>query len=293
MPRLPHPIPYQGSKRRLASQILALIGPRKVDTFYEPFAGSAAMTIAASHQGRADRFLISDSLDPLVGIWRAILDHPEPLFVEYEQLWLEQRQVEGHFNEVRAEYNRVGGAGRLLYLLARCVKNAPRWNKSGGFSQSADHRRLGMRPVKMREQIYGCHALLSGRAIAEAGDAVEILTRAQPSDLVYLDPPWQGTTEGPNSRYHQGFPRDRLEELLNSLNERNVPWALSYDGRHGTRIYGDPLPEELIGAQVELETGRSSQSTLNGNSALTVESLYLSPNVVSEAPEEVRQLIVV
>jgi DNA adenine methylase len=52
---------------------------------------------------------------------------------------------------------------------------------------------------------------------------------------------------------------------------------LSYDGRCGEKTYGDPLPvDELQAKRIELEAGRSSQVTLNGVVALTVESLYVS-----------------
>ncbi len=57
--RLPHPIPYQGSKRKLAPVIGRYL-PDGIDTFYEPFAGSAAMTIYAAHHRRAKRFVVAD-----------------------------------------------------------------------------------------------------------------------------------------------------------------------------------------------------------------------------------------
>src|ERR1700677_4476542 len=74
--RLPHPIPYQGSKRILAPSILAVIGGRTIKRFYDPFAGSAALTIAASHARVASAFVLSDSLAPLVEVWRNILRKP-------------------------------------------------------------------------------------------------------------------------------------------------------------------------------------------------------------------------
>src|SRR5580704_3155860 len=52
--RLPHPIPYQGSKRSLARLIGEFV-PSNVGTWYEPFAGSAAMTLWAAHRGVAKR----------------------------------------------------------------------------------------------------------------------------------------------------------------------------------------------------------------------------------------------
>jgi DNA adenine methylase len=70
--------------------------------------------------------------------------------------------------------------------------------------------------------------------------------------------------------------------MLTALNSRRVPWILSYDGRHGDRTYGPPLPQDLVGAHFELAAGRSSQATLSGRSAETIESLYLSPILVHE-----------
>jgi DNA adenine methylase len=252
---------------------------RRYETLYEPFAGSAAITIAAAASGTAARYVIGDSLRPLIGIWKRVLGDPDAFAAEYEGIWRGQLAEGGpqHFNRVRAEYNRDGEAAKLLYLLARCVKNAPRFGRTGRFNQSPDHRRKGMNPAKMRRQIEGCGELLGSRTIAVAGDAVECLAAAGPDDLVYLDPPWQGTTEGPDARYHQGFPRARLETLLADLNERSVPWILSYDGRTGARTYGRPLPRHLRAAHLDLHAGRSSQATLSGRDDRTVESLYIAP----------------
>ena len=267
----------------MAPQILDFVDGRTFETLYEPFAGSAAFTIAASNRGLAKRYVIGDSLEPLMDIWSAILSTPAALASAYEELWEEQNtKPREHFNRVRSEYNEKGGAALLLYLLARCVKNAPRWNKRGGFSQSADHRRKGMHPARMRNQINGCHEILAGSTIPLAKDAVATSAMAKSSDLVYLDPPWQGTSSGPDTRYHEGFDRADLEAMLTSLNARRVPWILSYDGRHGDKIYGPPLQQDLIGAHIELAAGRSSQATLNGRSAETFESLYLSPTLIEE-----------
>jgi len=56
---VPHPIPYQGSKRNLAADILRYF-PQKFGTLYEPFAGSAAITIAAAVNRLGQRYHIND-----------------------------------------------------------------------------------------------------------------------------------------------------------------------------------------------------------------------------------------
>jgi DNA adenine methylase len=276
---VPHPIPYQGSKRLLAGAILARAGRRRFATLVEPFAGSAAITLAAAHAGLAGSFVIGDSLPPLIGIWNAILDRPDELADGYERLWRQQGEGEAsllHFAAVRERYNRDGSAPGLLYLLARCVKNAPRWNARGAFNQSPDRRRLGTRPERMRSAIAAASHLLAGRATALCGDFRATLDRAGRGDLVYLDPPWQGTTEGQDHRYHAGLGREALVEALAVLTRRSVPFLLSYDGRCGDRTYGPPLPDSLGATRMDLPAGRSSQATLLGRDEQTVESLYVS-----------------
>ncbi len=261
---------------------MSAVRGRRVGTLYEPFAGSAALTIAASSRGIARRYVIGDSLVPLVSIWDQILGDPVGFARRYEGFWKGQLS-EGsreHFNRIRAEFNAEPEAARLLYLLARCVKNAPRFSRFG-FSQSADHRRKGMHPRKMAGELLGAHDLLKGRTTTFAGNAEACAREAGPDDLVYMDPPWQGTTEGADKRYHQGFQRARLEALLADLNEREVPWILSYDGRSGERTYGTPLPSALWGARLDLHAGRSSQATLTGRVEETVESLYISARLSS------------
>lgn len=280
MAMVPHPIPYQGSKRRLAAAILDAVRTQPVDTLYEPFAGSAALTLAAASRSAAERYVVGDSLEPLASLWSRILAAPGPVASQYGDLWRGQfgdHEGSDYFNRVRSDFNRDGDPVKLLFLLVRCVKNAPRFSNRGDFNQSPDRRRTGTKPEKMLKQLNGAHTLLAGRAEAFSGDAEECVADAGPSDLVYMDPPWQGTTEGTDKRYHQGFARERVERLLDDLNSRGVPWVLSYDGRSGTRTYGEPLDSELWGAHLELHAGRSSQSTLAGRAEKTVESLYLSP----------------
>lgn len=277
--KIPHPIPYQGSKRQLATRILAHVrGP--VETLVEPFAGSAAMTLAAAHAGRADRFLLGDALAPLAALWAAILEDAAGLADAYEAVWRAQLgRPRTHYDEVRAAFNAEGGAARLLFLLARCVKGAVRFNEAGAFNQSPDRRRLGTHPARMRASLAAAHALLAGRARVRAADYAELCEAAGPRDLVYLDPPWQGTSGPRDRRYVAPLDLDRFVATLDALNRRGVRYLVSLDGRRGDRVYGAALPAHLRLARVELPAGRSTQATLLGRAETTVESLYLSPAI--------------
>lgn len=273
---VPHFLPYQGSKRLLAGRILAAVGNRRFRTLFEPFAGSAAVTLAAAHARLADRFVLGESLAPLADLWRLVLRDPDRLADEYARLWQAQLGRTDHFEQVRQAYNASQDPPLLLYLLARCVKNAPRWSAAGQFNQSPDRRRLGVRPDRLRVSVRAVAGLLHGRCEVRTGDFAAVLADAGPHDLAYLDPPWQGTSTGPDKRYHQGLRRERLVGVLEGLDAGGVAWLLSYDGRCGERTYGPPLPEALGATRLELEAGRSSQATLAGRVERTVESLYLS-----------------
>jgi DNA adenine methylase len=280
--RLPHPIPYQGSKRAMASQILPLIKKRHFRRLYEPFAGSAAITIAAASANFAREYIIGDSLAPLIGIWNEILFSPEQLAYAYERIWNGQLENDhSYYNQIRDEFNRSHDPALLLYLLVRCVKNSLRFNSRGAFNQSHDKRRLGMRPEKMRGEILEASYLLATRTTAVCADFECTLADCTKEDLVYMDPPYEGTTKGADKRYHQGLDRERLIAALAQLNQRGVPFILSYDGRCGDKTYGEELPEELNLTRIELNAGRSSQATLSGRSDITIESLYLSSSLIT------------
>ncbi|MCB9703866.1 MAG: DNA adenine methylase [Myxococcales bacterium] len=273
----PQPIPYQGSKRQQVPVILGCL-PKDVATLWEPFVGSGAVTIGAAAKCAAQAHVVGDSLEPLIGIWDLMLHCPDELCDRYEILWNAQLDdPRAYYDRVRDEFNEEKDPAKLLYLIARCVKNAVRFNAEGSFNQSPDKRRLGMRPALLRERVRQVNALLAGKATARAGDYSAALEAARPRDVVYMDPPYMGVSKARDSRYHQGLDYDRFVGLLAAANDRGVSYLVSFDGRCGTRSYGPGLPDDLELKKIEVHVGRSSQATLNGRSDETVESLYLSP----------------
>lgn len=286
---LPHPIPYQGSKRKLAPLIGRYV-PADIGTWYEPFAGSASMALWAARHRSPRRIVLGDSLAPIMELWNAILDRPQAAAARYTEIWHGQKPGDAaYFNRVRERFNRDRDPVDLLYLLCRCVKNAVRFNAKGVFTQSVDKRRLGMHPDKMRVAIEGASALLRGRTEARAGDWLDTLADAGADDFAYMDPPYLGTSIGRDRRYAEWMTRERLVAGLRSLNARRIRFALSYDGTCGDKVYGPPLPDDLGMLRLHLHAGRSSQATLNGGTAETVESLYLSEGL-AEPTESILRL---
>ena len=91
-------------------------------------------------------------------------------------------------------------------------------------------------------------------------------------------------------RYFSGVSFSEFVDSLDRLNRRGIPFIVSYDGRRGDKVYGQDLPKSLEVYKLEVEAGRSTQSTLLGGDDLTYESVYLSHGLVNEmghSPEEV------
>ena len=274
---VPHPIPYQGSKRGLAPIIMSYFPPR-FQRLVEPFSGSAAISLAAAYRKLADRFLINDAHAPLIDLWREIIDHPEELAGKYSRLWRTQLGRErDYYDIVRKKFNETHKPEYFLYLLARCVKAAIRYNGEGEFNNSPDNRRKGAHPDTMRIRIIGASSLLQGRTRLSARDYRDVLAECESADLIYMDPPYQGVCSNRDNRYCPKIEHDDFCDALAMLNDKGCMYLVSYDGRMGEKTYGEPLPKRLKLFHIEVHAGRSTQATLLGRDCDTYESLYLSP----------------
>jgi DNA adenine methylase len=275
--KLPHPIPYQGSKRNLANKILRFF-PSKFDRLIEPFAGSAAISIASAFYFKAHRFVINDINKPLIELWNTIINNPQYIIEQYSNIWHEQHGNEDkYYYEIRNRFNKTQQPEYLLFLLAKCVKAAVRYNTQGNFNQSPDKRRLGRNPQMMRDDILNASQLLNGKTDMYSTDYSYILENATSSDLIYMDPPYQGTGQNGGFSYAGNIDFNDFILSLYELNQKDIPFILSFDGRTGDKTFGKPLPDTLNLNKMEINAGRSTQATLLNRKAYTYEAIYLSP----------------
>jgi DNA adenine methylase len=211
-----------------------------------------------------------------------VIERPQTISDAYEKIWRSQpdglRAID-YFLRVREQYNAERDSERLLFLILRCVANAVRFAKNGNFSQSADKRRRGTHPDRVRNNIFATSKLLKGKTEYRCADFAIVAEPAASNDLIYMDPPYQGTTEGADKRYFEQLDRERLILCLRQLNSRGVPFILSYDGQHGEKTYGSELPADIHAHKLLVKAGRSTQGTLNGKDVTTYESIYLSPHL--------------
>lgn len=279
--KIPHPIPYQGSKRNLAADILRFF-PHKIDRLIEPFAGSAAITIASAYYFKANKFIVNDINEPLINLWDKIVNEPQTIIRDYHHIWNNQLGNEEEFYyQIRDSFNQTKEPKYLLFLLAKCVKAAVRYNAEGNFNQSPDKRRKGRLPENMRFDILNVSNLLKDKVTFHSVDYEKILDMATENDLVYMDPPYQGTAKNGGFRYMEDLNHENFVISLYKLNKRNIPFILSYDGRTDNKTYGEELPKELNLHKIEIDAGRSSIATLHSRNERTYEAVYISDNLAS------------
>src|SRR5216684_4077619 len=184
---IPHPIPYQGSKRKLAQAIVSRL-PDDTQRLIEPFAGSGAVSINAAYHGKARGFVLNDINAALMALWQQIIHQPNVITSQYRILWETQgNQEKDYYNFIRREFNRTQEPHYFLFLLARCVKAAVRYNANGEFNQSPDNRRRGTNPDTLSQHIHRTSRLLKDRVSLSSVDYRIALQEIHPYDVVYLD----------------------------------------------------------------------------------------------------------
>lgn len=283
--KTPHLVQYQGSKRNIAPDILHYF-PYRFNRLIEPFCGTAAVSILTAIENRTNSFILNDINRALINMLQFAINEPDTLAYQYQEIWNGQFQDDtnnvDYFNIMREKFNLNPEPALMLFMLARVVKGAVRYNNSGQMNQSCDKRRKGTKPSIVTANAIEISKLLKNKTEFFSLDYKEVLKMAVPGDLVYMDPPYQGTSNTRDDRYFQGVNFDDFVNSLEELNRRNIDFIVSYDGKTGDKKHGKDLPIELELTHLFIDAGTSSQSTLLGKNEKTYESLYLSRNIAEK-----------
>lgn len=295
--KIPHIVQYQGSKRILAPQIIQYTS-KSFNRLIEPFSGMAAITIAIANENRANLYHMNDINEPIIRLLQHAIENPNELVYKYKFVWdaqfsFEEGHIE-HFYYIREKFNNGDQTSEnMLYLLARCVKGAVRYSKSGNFNQSPDKRRHGTNPKNIKDNVFAISNLLKGRSSFTALDYREVFDMAKQGDLIYMDPPYQGVTNTKDNRYIKGVDFEEFVCAIENLNRKNIDYLISYDGECDGKKYGRELPKELNCTKIILNAGISTQATLLGKRNTTFEALYVSKNLckyIDKLPNQISLL---
>jgi DNA adenine methylase len=227
---------WAGGKRSLVPRILQELPPR-IDTYYEPFVGGAAVFLALAEEKRFERAVITDKNAQLINLYTVVRDDLGKLLKRLAAL--QDRTSEADYYEIRAEKpaSRIDRAARLIYLNKTGYNGLYRVNSKGGFNVPYGRYK--------RPKIYDPERLaVAARALQDVtirvADFEEACAEARKGDAVYLDPPYLPLSKTASfAAYHaEAFglaEHERLAKVFAKLLKRGVSAVLSNSATPATR----------------------------------------------------------
>ncbi|HBV1560529.1 DNA adenine methylase [Enterobacter hormaechei] len=186
-------------------------GPRLV----EPFAGSCAVMMATDYP----HYLVADINPDLINLYLMIQKDHEAVIQIARELFkgfnsdVQYYRVRQHFNYSIS--NEVEKAAYFLYLNRHCYRGLCRYNLSGIFNVPYGNYKNPYLP----ENEIRAFAEKAQRATFICASYDETLALLQAGDVVYCDPPYDGTF----TAYHTaGFTEDDQYHLASILERRSL-----------------------------------------------------------------------
>jgi DNA adenine methylase len=204
---------WAGNKTAIMSELKKHLpaGPRLV----EPFAGSCAVMMATDYP----HYLVADINADLINLYKKAAYHSEGLIQVAWVLFREDNSAEKYY-ENRLRFNEdtslttLERAALFLYLNRHCYRGLCRYNQSGKFNVPYGNYK---NPYFPQAEIL-TFAEKAVRATFICASYDETLAMLQADDVVYCDPPYDGTFSG----YHTaGFSDDDQYDLASILVRRS------------------------------------------------------------------------
>lgn len=205
------PIKWAGGKTRLLPELLARLPPAW-GTFYEPFAGGAALFFKIAPK----RAVVADVNADLIGMYRVLAIDPAAVIRDLRRH--KRSHSAQHYYAVRdqwklrASWSPSRAAGAFVYLNKTCFNGLWRVNRAGEFNVplGAYDKPAICEPESLRR----AHVLLA-RADLRVGDYRQTVRDAEAGDLIYFDPPYDplSTTAAFTAFTPTRFGRDEQRQL--------------------------------------------------------------------------------
>ena len=228
-------VKWAGGKRNLVPEIAQVV-PDNIGVYWEPFAGGGAVFFGLGERVRSAR--LSDVNGELAIAYQIVKEQPEELIASLQK-HAGNHQDKKYFYRVRAggySNDPVEVAARLIYLNKTCFNGLYRVNKKGQFNVprgnytnpnicDADGIRSASKALK--------------KAAIQFGDFGDI----QPSegDLVYCDPPYDGTFANYSPGGFGDEEQRRLRMAAQQWHENGVKVIISNaDTQLIRNLYGGP-----------------------------------------------------
>jgi len=217
---------WAGGKRRLLKQYAPYFPPiEKINHYYEPFMGSAAVFLHLQPECAT----LSDRNARLIEVYQTVQQDVEGVIVALQP----HKNESDYYYQIRAQepetLTAVQRTARLIFLNKTCYNGLYRENRSGQFN--VPFGRYHNPTICDEKRLRNVSYLLQDVELL-AVDFDEVIADAQPGDFVYFDPPYVPLNKTSNfTDYDQhGFNDDahrRLAEAVAQLTDDGVNVMLS------------------------------------------------------------------
>lgn len=249
---MPQPLfKYIGNKYRSAKRIVEIF-PKNIETYYEPFVGSAAVLGELGPK----KSVASDTCRPLIELWRAVQNDPQRLLDSYYENWKKyQRNKLDAYEEAKKRFNDKNNPYDFLFISRACYGGVIRFRKDGYLSTPLGPHQI-ISPESFSKRLTVWRSLVRNTEFVCA-DFSEVIQSAGDRDLIYCDPPY---IDSQKILYGaQSFVLERLFAVLSEAKDRGARAVVSIDGekKSGAKsVFVDP-PAELFEVEAYISLGGS------------------------------------
>lgn len=242
---------WAGGKGRLVPEILSRL-PERIQTYYEPFVGSAAVFFALASHRRFRRAVLSDQNRELIDVYRALQNDVQGVI----KALAPHRYDRDTYYRLRAldpnELELAERAARTIYLNKAGFNGLYRVNRSGQFNVPFGRH---VNPTICDEPRLVLAATMLKSVKLEVQDFHTACRKAKHGDAVYFDPPYVPLSKTSNftAYHHEAFDEthhQKLADLFGELVERDVSVVLSNSDTPLTRkLYNRWRPKKIMVAR--------------------------------------------
>ena len=197
-------------------------------TFYEPFAGGLAATLALEHPNT----VVNDLNSELINMYKVIRDNPEELISELK-CFQNSHNTEFYYHvrnldrtDTLSRISDVAKAARTIYLNKTCFNGLYRVNSKGQFNSPIGRTASGKTPDIVQEDLILEMSRFLKTVQFHNGHYADCLAGATEGDVIFLDPPYDTDeaikSEGFVGYQKEGWTRKDLEELKTICDELSI-----------------------------------------------------------------------
>lgn len=232
-----NPLRYPGAKSKLVPYVQNLLEVQDLTgcTFYEAYAGSAALSFGLLENNVIKKAIINE-LDPLIyNFWFSVMYHPEELACMIEKVdisiktWKEMSLYRNNEYLKGKSPTQIGFAG--LFLNRTNFSGILKANPLGGLEQNSQYKiNCRFNKPKIISSILQL-STFNNRIDISNMDALDFLKektkyRRNINTFVYIDPPYY--EKGP-SLYRFYYENEMHKTLAKFIKSKTYPWLISYD----------------------------------------------------------------